>query len=81
VLQELPGRLSVSRCNELGNREFGSSVNAYEQIELPFGGLHLSDIYVEEPDGIPLELLALGLVALDIRQSRDVMSLQAPVQG
>jgi hypothetical protein len=35
---------------------------------------------VEEADGIPLELLALGLVAFDIRQARDAMSLQVPMQ-
>ncbi len=31
------------------------------------------------PDGY-LELLALGLVSLDIRQPRDAMTLQAPMQ-
>ena len=67
VLQELPGRFSVSRCNELSDGELGSSVNAYKEIELTFGGLYLSNINVEEPDGVALELLALRLVAFDIR--------------
>lgn len=81
VLQELPGRLSVGCCNELGDGEFGSPVNADEQIELPFAGLHFGDVDVKESDGVALELLALGLVALDIRQARDAMSLQAAMQG
>jgi len=34
---------------------------------------------MEEPDGVALELLALGFVAFDIRQARDAMSLQAPM--
>jgi hypothetical protein len=31
-------------------------------------------------DGIPLEFLALWLVTFDIRQARDAMTLQAPMQ-
>jgi len=64
VLQELPGGLSVSCRNELGDGEFGRPVNAYKEIELAFNRLHLGDVDAEEPDGVALELLALGLVAL-----------------
>jgi hypothetical protein len=56
VLQELPGRLSVRCCNELSNGELGRPVDADEQVELSFGGLHLGDVDVEEPDGIAFEL-------------------------
>jgi hypothetical protein len=35
---------------------------------------------VKDADGIPLELLALGLVALDIRQTGDPVLLQAPMR-
>ena len=80
VLQELPGGLSVSRFNELSNCELGSSVDAHKEIELAFSRLHLGDVDMEGPDGVALELLAPGLVAFDIRQSRDPMSLQTPVQ-
>jgi hypothetical protein len=80
MLEELPGCLSVSRCNELCDGEFGRSVNAHKEIELTFSRLHLGNVDVKEPFGIPLELLAPGLVAFDIRQARDAMTLQAPVQ-
>jgi hypothetical protein len=55
-------------------------VDADEEVELSFGGLHLGDVDVKEPDGVALELLPLGLVALDIRQPRDAMALQAAMQ-
>jgi hypothetical protein len=35
----------------LSNGELGCPVDADEQIELPFTGLHLRDIDVEEADG------------------------------
>ena len=76
VLQELPGRLSVSCCNELSDGKLGRSVNAHKEIELAFGRLHLGDVDMEEPYGVALELLSLGLVALDIRQARDAVSLE-----
>ena len=80
VLQELPSCLSISRFNELSDSKFGSSIDADEQVELPLSGLHLGDVYVEEPDGVALELLALWFVPFDIRQTRDAVSLQAPMQ-
>jgi hypothetical protein len=80
VLQELPGRLPVSRCNELHDGELGGSVYSDEQVWLAFGGLHLGNIDVEEPDGLPLQLLALELVAFGIWQSRDAMTLKAPMR-
>jgi len=80
VLQELPCRLSVSGCNELSDGELGCPVDFDEQIKLPFAGLHFGDVDVEEPDGVALELLAPGLVAFDIRQARDAMTLKAPMQ-
>lgn len=69
VLQELPGRLSVGRCNDLGNRELGCPVNADEQGELSLIRLHFDDVDVKEADGVAFELLPLGLVALHIRQA------------
>jgi len=78
--EELPGCLSVSCCNELSDGELGRPVDADEQVELSFCGLHLGDVDVEEPDGVALELLPLGLVTLDIRQPRDAMALKAAVQ-
>jgi len=80
VLEELLGRLPVSRCNELGDRELGCPVDAHEEVELSLDGLHLGNVDVEEPDGVALELLALGLVAFDIRLARDAVTLQAAMQ-
>ena len=80
VPKELPSRLLVSRCNELRDGELGCAVDADEQVEPALGGLHLSDVDVEEADGVALELLPLRLVAFDIRQARDAVPLQASVQ-
>ena len=93
VLEELPGSLSVSRCNELSDSELGRPVDADEQVKLALGGLHLGNVPsrgllanrcraadVKEPDGIAFELLASGLVTLDMRQARDAVPLQAPMQ-
>jgi hypothetical protein len=80
VRQELPGCLSVSCRNELGDGELGSAVDADEEKELALGRLYFGDVDVKEPDGVALELLALGLVAFDIRQARDAMTLKAPMQ-
>ncbi len=80
VLQELPGGLSVSRCNELSDGKLGRSVNAHKEIELTFSRLHLGDVDMEKPDGVAFELLALGLVTLDIRKTRDPIQLQAAMQ-
>ena len=44
VLKELPGRLSVSRCNELSDGELGGSVNPHKEIELSFSRLHLGNV-------------------------------------
>jgi len=48
VLQELPGRLSISSCNELGDGELGRSVDANEEKELALGSLNLGYIDVKE---------------------------------
>jgi hypothetical protein len=93
VLQELPGRLPVSSCNELSDGELGRPVDTHEEKKLSLGRLHLGDVDVDRASGsppvreplaranrIPLELLPTWLVALDIRQARDAMPLQAPMQ-
>ena len=80
MLKELPGRLSISCRNELSDGELGSAVDTDEEKELALGRLHLRDVDVEEPDGVALELLPLGLVARDIRKTRDAVPLQAAMQ-
>jgi hypothetical protein len=69
LLQELPCRFSVSRRNELSDRELGRPVDADEQVELALRRLHFRDVDMKEPDGVTLELLPLGLDTLDIRKT------------
>ena len=47
VLKELPGRLSVSRCNELSDGELSGSVNPHKEIEFSLSRLHLGNVDVE----------------------------------
>ena len=54
VMQDLPGRLSVSRCNELSDGELGRSVNAHKEIELAFSRLQPGDVDVDRAIGAPL---------------------------
>ena len=68
VLKELPGSLSVSSCNELSDGELGRPVDAYEQVTLALGGLHLGDVDVnrrsaqrKNPMGCRLNFWRLGL--------------------
>jgi hypothetical protein len=44
VLQKPPSSLSISRFNELGDRELGCPVDANEKIQLPLGGLYLGNV-------------------------------------
>ena len=80
VLQKLPRRPPVRLFNEFGHGELSGAVDADKEIELIFCRLHLGNIDVEEPNRVALELLTPQLVPLDIRQARDAVPLQAPVQ-
>ena len=59
VFQGLPCRPTIGLVDQLRDREFAGAVDADEQVEFAFGGLHLGDIDVEEADRIALEALAL----------------------
>ncbi len=76
MLEELPSCLSFNCYKELSDDEFRRSVNSYKEIELTFSRLHLGNVDVEGPDGVALELLALGDVALDILKTGDAVPLQ-----
>jgi len=80
VFQEFPSRPPVSLVDQQRHRELTRAVDAYDQIELTFDGLHLGDIHVEEADPVALEALPLRLVAFHVRQTGDAMALQAAVQ-
>jgi hypothetical protein len=66
--------------NELGHSKFVRVVESYEEMDLALGRLHVCDINVKEPDQIALELLAPRLVLCQIREVRNSIPLQAPVQ-
>ena len=66
--------------NELGHSKFVRAVESDEEMDLALGRLHVCDINVKEPDRIALELLAPQLVPGHIRQARNAMPVQAPVQ-
>lgn len=64
----------------MSDGELGGPVDTDEEKEIAFGRLHFGDVDVKEADGVALELLPLGFVALDIRKTRDAVTLQAAMQ-
>ena len=60
--------------------KFAGPVNAHKEIKLALHRLNFRDIDMKEADRVTLELLALRLVALDIRQARDPVPLKATMQ-
>ena len=80
MLEELLGSAPVCLLDELGDGELTGPVDAHEEMELFFGGLHLGNVDVEEPDRGALELLPFGLVAVHFRQAGDALPLKTPVQ-
>jgi len=80
VFEKLPRRSPISRLDRLGDGEFAGAVDAGEQVELAFSGLHPGNIHVEEAGRVALEVLSLRLVPLDVRQTGYAMTLEAAVQ-
>lgn len=60
--------------------ELRGSVDRHEHVQLTLFGADLCDVDVEVADRVALELPLRRLVALDIRQSADAVTLQAAVQ-
>jgi hypothetical protein len=60
--------------------ELGGAVDRYEEVELAFLGANLGDINVEMANRVCLELALVRPVALHLRQTRDAVPVQAPVQ-
>jgi hypothetical protein len=65
---------------QLHEGEFPFPINGHEQVELALGGLNLGDVDMEEADRVGLEPLLQLLVALDLRQSTDAVTLKASMQ-
>ena len=61
-------------------QSFPSAVRTSAISPLVHVNKHCRAMDMKEPDWVTLELLAPRLVPLDIRQARDAVSLQAPVQ-
>lgn len=69
VIEELPCGSPVGLVDQPGDCELAGSVDGDEQVQLAFGRLHLRDVHVEEANGISLEALPFGLVAIDVGQT------------
>jgi len=64
----------------LDKDELRGAVNRDQEIELALLGTHLRDIDMKVADRVGFELFAPGLVAIDVGQPGDAVSLQAAVQ-
>jgi hypothetical protein len=80
MLEEFPRCLAICFIHELRDCKLAGPVNAYKEIELALHRLNFGDIDMKEADGVTLELLALRLITLDIRQARDTVPLKATMQ-
>ena len=80
VFEKLPRCSSISLVDQLGDCELAGAIDADEQVELAFGGMHLGDIDVKEADRVALEALPLWLAAFDIGQTGDAVALEATMQ-
>ena len=72
------------RCGflvQLDEGELRGAVDGDEQVELALLGPDLGDVDMEVADRVALELAPIGLVAVDLRQPADPMTLKAAMQG
>jgi hypothetical protein len=76
TLEELRGGLGACLIHELRDCKLAGSANTNREIEFALDRLNFRDIDMKEADRVTLELLALRLVALDIRQARDPVPLK-----
>jgi hypothetical protein len=79
--EEGDGRWAIGLLMQLHEGELRGSVDADEQVELAFLGPDFGDVDVKEADRVGLELLLRGLVAFNLREPADAVSLQAAMQG
>jgi hypothetical protein len=66
---------------QLDEGELRGAVDGDEQVELALLGPDLGDVDMEVADRVALELALVGLVAVDLRQPADPMTLKAAMQG
>ena len=75
--EEAHGSWPIGLLVQLDEGELGGSVDRHEEVELAFLGANLGDIDVEVADRVGLELALVRCVAIDLRQPRDAVALQA----
>jgi hypothetical protein len=76
-----PAVIQQEQRVQLDEGELAGGVDGHEQKELALGGLNFGDVDVEEANGISLGLGLGLLVALDLRQTRDAVALEAAMQA
>ncbi len=77
MAEEVGGNLRGCFLIQLDEGEFRRVVDGDEEMELALFCPYFSDVDMEKADRIGLELLLRGLIAFDIGQSADAMTLQA----
>ena len=80
-VQKGGGGHAIGFGDQLDEGEFARAVDGDIEMQLAFGGLHFGDVDVEITDRIGLELLLRRLVAFDVRQAADPVSLKTAVQA
>ena len=70
----------MALSGQLDEGELAGSVDGHEEVKLSFSSLQFGDVDMEEADGIGFESLLCRLVALDVRQTIDAVTLQTAMQ-
>ena len=78
--QELSGYSSGGSFVQFDEDELRRPIDGDEHVQLTLLGAHLGNVDVEVADRIVFELLLVRLVAFNIRQLADTVTLQAAMQ-
>ena len=79
--EELTGRGAGLVRMQFGVSELRRAVDGDKQVEPPLLGMNLGDVHVEVADGVFSELLLRRLVAFDLRQAADAVTLQTAMEA
>src|SRR4029453_6332777 len=79
--QEAGRGLDVGGRMELGKGKLRRAIDCHEEVELALTGANLGDVDVEVADWVAFEGLLGCLVAGDLRQPTDTVTLEASMQG
>src|SRR4029077_20988567 len=66
---------------KLGKRKLRCAIDRHEEVELTLPGTNLGDVDVKVADWVAFERLLGDLVAGDLRQPADAVTLEASMQG